>query len=206
MDCELCELSHNTFAGAVLSSGYLTLVDSLIQDNPGDANLGGGVGIYAMSSSWAHSLEMRGSEVAGHPIAAVTFQHNGVYTLVDNTLVGGAGVVNIRPDGSELVLHGNAVLALDGVTARDGDAGLLMQDNLLQDCGGAALLFDASSGTLSGNTYSGNLLDLLQQDCGAFGPPDGYLEADESLLCPDTHEIIVALDFGIYPDDTMPYH
>ena len=68
----------------------------------------------------------------------------------------------------------------------DQSIGLLLQDNTFMNSAGAAVFLEGASATLSGNAYTGNTFDLVQQACtGADSPPGLDDEPIQtSNLCP----------------------
>ena len=51
------------------------------------------------------------------------------------------------------------------MTAGDGATGLSLVDNTFVDASQIAVLLDASSATLRGNSWQGNFMDVQQQRC-----------------------------------------
>lgn len=169
------EVSDNTFAGAVLLNGELTLLASTVVDTRSDAEWGGGFGVYAADEFGSPNLTMQDSSVGAHPYAAVWLDGNGAYDIEGSQLSGSTGV----EQGAHMI-HGNALFAENGVTAWDGAAGLSIIDTAFHDASAIAVLLDASSATMSGNTWTGNTTDVWQQRCEA----DGVLTEDDLLGVP----------------------
>ena len=202
MSCTDCILTGNAFAGAVVWAADLVVADSQISGTIMDANEGGGMGIYAATEGvMTTRLTLTGTTIEEHSYAAVWLLGNGEYVLQDNELYGGSGAPLALPDGSELLLHGNAVYATFGVQPWDGETGLLLEGNAFRDSVGPALFLDDSSATLSGNQYSANATDLLQQNCDEAMPPEGLEEAGDTELCPQYEYMTVDFQFRIYMED-----
>ena len=205
LSCEGCTLQDNTFAGAVVwFGGVLELTDAVITGNEADGEVGGGVGIYASDRGGSSTLVLDSSEVTEHDFAAVWLDTGGAvddgsYALSGNTLSGGAGQ-NLSPN---VHVHGDAVFTTGGVTAWDGERGLLLEDNTFQDSAGAGVFLDGSSAYLSGNTYIGNAVDLWQQDCEGVPLPIGLEEAPVVEMCPEYDRITAPLEFHLVLEEEL---
>jgi len=182
--CSGCRFQDNQFAGAiVVDNATLDIADSLVENTSAQENIGGGVGIYAdpLISGSPPALSVSTTTIRGNAVAGVWLTGQGSYSFSGNTIHGGEGWSR-----ESLTKCGDAFYARDGVTAWDGSAGLLLEDNELKDSQGAGLFLDNATATLSGNSYADNAVDLVTQgaDCGSA--PDGF--DDEALgsaeLCP----------------------
>ena len=140
------------------------------------------------------------SEVEAHEYAAVWLDSgwsfdDGSYTLTGNTLAGGAGQ-------DHAPTHGDAVFAT-GVSAWDGEFGLLLENNTFEDSAGAGVFLDGSSALLTDNTYINNAVDLWQQDCDGIPLPIGMEEAPVVELCPEYDRITAPIDFHLYLEEEL---
>jgi len=204
VSCQQCVFEGNALAGVVVQQATLSLLDSTISGTLADANLGGGVGLLASGGMPATAIELDGCTVEDHLYAALWIQDTGDYHIHDSTLRGGAGVSYQYPNGDTVLFHGNAVYATGGVTAWDGAQGLRLENNLIADSAGPAILLHGASATLASNTYAGNTLDLLQQSCDGVDPPDGLEDAPTSQLCPAYDLLVLTLTFGAYFQEHQP--
>ncbi len=160
MACVECVLTGNAFAGALVVYGPLTIADSYLADNGPDSDLGGGMGVFATGQFGGSSLEVRNTTIDAHRYAAVWIDGPGRYDIEDNRLQGGEPFsLNTGP------MHGNAVFGWNGITAWDGETGLLLARNTIFGAGGNAVLLHDSTATLSENAWSDNTVDLRQQSC-----------------------------------------
>ncbi|MSP55186.1 MAG: hypothetical protein EXR69_06215 [Myxococcales bacterium] len=190
--CSSCDFSRDAFAGALVSDGTLSLVSSTILDTGPGAELGGGFGVYAAAGSGHNTLSLLDSTIGPHPYAAVWLDGNGRYDVQGNDLSGSDGVVQ-----GVAVLHGNAVFAQRGVTASDGDNGLLLLQNSYSGASIIAVLLDASSATLSQSTWSGNGTDVWQQHCDDTTAltADDVADVPTADICP-SRNILTAYDIS----------
>ncbi len=183
LTCSDCAVRDNQFAGAVVvSDATLDVIQSVIEGTTEQENIGGGVGVYAEPCGGPPFLSVTGTSIQDNAIAGVWLSGGGSYSLTDNAIRGGEGWTR-----ESLTKCGDAVYAGQGVTAWDGVSGLLLENNELRDGLGAGLFLDNASATLSGNSYTDNVVDLVTQgeDCGT--PPDGYdgeAFSSEVELCP----------------------
>jgi hypothetical protein len=196
----------NSFAGALVSSGArLELVDSLVLDNEPDIQEGGGVGVMATyEPELRPRLDIRGSTIGHHAIAAVWLDGTGSYRLTGNTLSGGPGTTRANAVNEHHV-HGDAVFAMDGVDPWDGTWGLLLEGNTLRE-GVTGLFLHGASATLghSGNSFATNDSDLWQQGCWErYEPVDGDLAGLATVTCPEYDRAVFDdLDFDLYLQET----
>jgi len=211
--CSDCELDHNAFAGALVwTGGYLDLVATTISNTRPDANEGGGWGLYATDSHFAslfpyypHTrMTVEGTSIDGHPLGAMLVEGAGAYSIRDSTLVGGDGLELEYPDGTSVLQYGDAVVATAGVLAWDGTSGLLLETNEIQQALRAGVLLDASSATLTNNSFSGNAVDLLWQDCAGVDEPAGLDDVPVVEYCPQYNEHVSTVEFDMYFDEIDP--
>ena len=188
--CAGCELQDNSFAAAIVNESALSLSEAIVGDTLDDPELEGGVGVFAISAGLPSTVTIDDSTIGPQPYAAVVLSGEGVYSITGNDLSGG--------DGTTYPIPGGAVLATGGVGTWTGSQGLLLENNTLHDSAGIAVLLDASSATLTGNSYSGNSLDLVQQSCGAVPEPEGWEEAPSAEICPLSEYSIPPLAFSLY--------
>jgi len=197
LTCSGCVVQDNQFAGAVVIGGAsLDITDSLIEGASEQENLGGGVGIYALSTSGGPpTLSVTSTTLQDNAIAGIWLSGQGSYTLSENTIHGGEGWSR-----ENLTKCGDVVYAREAVTAWDGSAGLLLENNELLDGLGAGLFLDNATATLSGNSYADNAVDLVVQGEDCATPPDGY--EDEALgsleLCPAYDYATCGDEFALY--------
>ena len=212
LTCSSCELLGNTFAGALVwAGGFLHLSGTDIVGTAPDAAEGGGIGIYASDltytscSQCGHAkLEVEGTFVEEQPYAALWLAGDGDYTIRNSTLFGGYGMELEYPDGTTTLQHGDAVVVTGGVAAWDGATGLLLEGNDIQDAVRAGVLLDASSASLSNNSFWGNTTDLIWQDCAGVNEPTGLETAPVVDYCPLYNHHIAPLEFSLYLEDGEP--
>ena len=193
LSCTGCDLSYNTFAGALVwGGGILDLSDTTISDTAPDANEGGGVGIYVSDRYDPSTLFVENSIIKDQPYAAIWLEGDGSYTIRNSTLVAGYGEVIEHFDGTTTTLHG------DGVVATNGVEGLWLENNVIQDSIRAGVLLDGSSAYLSGNTYTNNATDLVWQDCEGVSEVTGLAEVpDYDDRCSTSTLPIAPLEFNL---------
>jgi hypothetical protein len=208
LSCIDCELRDNQFAGVtVLGGASVTLEGASISATGGASNLGGGVGIYTDPWGWdAPSLVLRDSEVVDNPIAGIWLQGQGSYLIAGNSIHGGEGETR-----GTLQRCGDAVYATDGVTAYDGELGLALSSNTIEDGRGAGLFLHGASASLEGNTWRDNLVDLVVQGeacerapAGLDSEPLGSVERCPTWdysTCSDSFDLLLAL---ASPEARMP--
>jgi len=178
-------LASNSFAGALVLEATVTLDDVTLTDTVPDAQWGGGFGVYATDHFGPPSLTLTRSTLGPHPYAAVWLDGDGTYLLEDNDLSGSDPFdLRGRP------IHGNAVFAERGVTAWDGTTGLSLVGNRLHGVTDVAVLLDASSASLDGNTFEGNGVDVWQQRCDGVAqlvsPEPDWVVCDGGTLLTDS--------------------
>lgn len=198
VDCRDCTVSGNGFAGAVVRSGRLALVDGDVSANPPDDGLGGGVGLLVLGEERGSELAVDGTRIAEHAYGAVYLDGPGSYRLDGADLSGGAGW-ELAPGRA---LHGDAVFAAGAVGPWADDQGLSIAGCTLRDSAGAGVFLDGASATLSDNTWSGNAVDLVQQGCGddTVGV-EGVEGAPSTALCPATQRLVVPLEMTMTLQD-----
>lgn len=191
--CEACQITDNTFAGALVVKGStLDLTDSTVADTLPDAEYGGGFGVYATSLYGSPTITISGSSIGPHLYAGVWLDGPGAYDIRDNVIAGSTGT----PIAAS-TMHGNAVFAESGTTPWDGATGLLLSGNTFSDASAIAVLLHAASATLDGNSWSGNGSDLRQQSCADVSPLGAADLAGIPVtdVCPDTN-VIIAYGLG----------
>jgi hypothetical protein len=172
MTCGGCDLSDNALAGALVwAGGALRLHDTTIAGIVPDDSQGAGLGILVMDQGLPSTLEVDSSFIDAVPLAALWLEGDGLFDIRDSTVVGGLGQTMTFPDGSSAVLHGDAVVALDG------GANLRFENNTIQDAPRVGLLLDSATATLVGNSYTGNSTDLVWQNCADVDEPTSVDEA-----------------------------
>ena len=200
MSCTGCDLSDNAFAGALVwGGGILDLSDTTISGTIPDANEGGGFGIYASDRGamvQPTSLLLDNTTIENQPYAAVWLDGDGEYSIRNSTLGGGYGEVIEHFDGSTNTLHGDGVVAMNGVER------LWLENNVIQDAIRAGVLLDGSSAQLSGNSYTNNATDLVWQDCEGVEEPIGLDEVpDYDDRCSASTLPVAPLEFNLFLED-----
>lgn len=196
--CTGCTFHDDGFAGVLVLSGGLDLLDTEIRDTGEDAAAGGGVGVWAGSaddSTSTNRVTLDGLSVSGHTYASLWLAAPGSYRVTGSDLAGSAGV-----DGAGL-LHGNAVYATGGIGAWDGATGLSLTDSVIHDAVGVGVLLDGASATLSGDTWTDNGVDLVQQGCAGVAAVDGIEAVPQTDVCPATDRLVADLSYSITLED-----
>ena len=166
-------LSDNQFAAAIaVAEGQLTITNSDISNTQPDPQFGGGFGVFTRAGWAPDGVTLTDNTIGPHPYAAVWLDGEGSYLLENNDLSGSEGI-----EVGGWPLHGNALFAM-GVDAWDGETGLYLSGNTFQDAEEVGVFLHGASATLSDNTWSGNTLDVIQQDCSTITP----LTDDELML------------------------
>jgi hypothetical protein len=172
MTCTECDVSQSRFASVALK-GFLELNGGSISDSLTHRPYGGGVGLFVKGGE----LVANGVSVFGHTRAGVWLEGPGSYDLAGSSLEGNESDF---PMGK-----GHAVVARGGVTAWDNGQGLRLAGNTIANAGSAAVLLYESTGSLEGNSWSGNQLDLQQIQCDGIDPVDTSNEPALILdVCP----------------------
>jgi hypothetical protein len=190
--CTRCEIRGSEGIGVALQGGSAVISDSEIFDSSAVPNIGG-YGVVAIpytegSLTFENELFLSESTVSGHATAGVWLEGPGSYLLQGNTLEGGQQWAF----NQALQVHGDALFAGYGVEAWDGEVGLLLQDNDIQDADGAGVFLHAASGALDGNRFSGNALDVVQQACDAdLISPLGLTGTEQVVLCSEDGDVAV---------------
>lgn len=197
LSCSGCELTNNTFAGALAwAGGSLDLSATIISNTLPDAAEGGGIGIFASDWRGPSALSVENTLIQDQPYAAIWLEGDGSYSIRSSTLVGGYGEEVEHFDGSTSILNG------DGVVVTNGVEGLLLENNLIHDAVRAGVLLDGSSAHLSGNTFAGNSTDLVWQDCEGVDEPAGLEDvSDYDDRCSLSTLPIAPLDFDLYLEE-----
>lgn len=197
LDCDKCAIDDVEFAGVAAmydSSFYLGPGSTVANVNTG--NLGGGIGVLLAGDGGDIVADIDGLIVTAVPLAAIYLAGPGAYKIQNSTLTGGAaqGTPSIFP-------MNNAIFATGDIPMWNGRNGLLLQDNTFRDHAGGAVFLDNSSARLSGNTWSGNEIDLIQQNCIDADPMDVDLsEVGTASVCGDQEydHRVELLDFYLY--------
>jgi hypothetical protein len=160
--CRRCTVARATQAGVSVGNASVVLEDLGVSDVA--ARGGGSAGVLAWSFDSPVDLDLTRATVQGGLYAAVWIDRRGAsdvaVRIVDSDLAGGVGA----PDGSGVPVHGNAVYATGGVLPWDGQRGLLIEGTTFRDSV-VGVLLDASAATFDGDSWTGNGVDLVQQDC-----------------------------------------
>ena len=203
LSCDTCTIQDTQFAGAVVEQGAaLILSDSEILDTTPASNVGGGVGVWADTQDGETTrLELLDSAVTGNPIGGVWLSGPGSYQLQGNDLQGGEGEVR-----GSLIRCGDAVYARDGVSAWDGERGLVLEDNTIREGHGAGLFLDDASATLAGNDWDSNTIDLVAQGGACAQAPDGLDDEPVATteLCPTWDYSTCGDEFELYLELASP--
>lgn len=199
LSCSGCDLTASTFAGALVWYGAtLEISDSSIVGTRPDSNEGGGVGVFASSmvhGNEPNTLRIENSHIEDQPYAAVWLDGEGVYSFIDNTLVAGYGMEIGFPDGTSTTLHG------DGIVATNGVEDLSLENNDIQGAYRAGVLLDGSSALLDGNRASDNDTDLVWQDCEGVQEPLVFGDTlDYDNRCSSSTLMVVPLVFNLFEE------
>ncbi len=197
IDAARLTLTGNTFAGALITDGTLTVTASTITGTLADAEWGGGFGVYASGNWGAPTIKLVDSTIGAHDYAAVWLDGPGSYDLEGNTLSGSAGV-----DDHGTAIHGNAVFAQNGVSAwgEDATTGLLLADNSFNDASEIGVLLHDASAALTGNAWSGNGTDLRQQLCDGPDHVHGDVTSDDGTVTNDDAVPVTTTDLAGVPN------
>ncbi len=188
--CSSCTILDSQFAGvAAVVGGHAELSASTISGTAQSANLGGGVGVFAEGA--APSLSVRSSVIADSAQAGVFLADSGSFVFDDNLILGSTG----SPHGSTLRC-GEGVYA-SSTEAWDGEVGLRLVGNVVQDNRGPGLLLDDGHALLEGNTWSDNDPDLLVQGAACEAPRDDYGDAPDSVICPEWDRPVCQLELSL---------
>ena len=205
LSCVDCAVTDSSFAGILAwGGGRIDLTDVTCTGTSPDANEGGGIGIYMSARFGPSTLLVADSTFEDHPYAAVWLDGDGSYTIGNSTLVGGYGEELVYPDGTTLLLHGDGVVAIDGVTSWDGTSGLKLEGNEIRGSVRAGVLLDASSAQLTDNSFNDNDTDLIWQDCAGVDEPNGLDEVPVVDYCPVYDHHTAPLEFNLYLEDQLP--
>lgn len=188
--CTDCTVEAGTYAGVVCTDATLSLTRPILRGILPDDSEGGGVGLLAEQRQGTPSLVVEGGSVSDCPRAAAYLHGPGHYSLSGVELQAGEGI-----DYGPLVVHGDGVVALEGVSRHDGSTGLLLDQSTLSGAVGAGLLLHGSSATLQGNTWTDNASEVVVQGCDQAGAasPDGS-DTPEVQLCPDRDRVVLTLE------------
>lgn len=165
LECTACQVDGALFAGVLaMDGGQVHLEGGSVRASLTDAVLGGGGGLVGLDTSGTTTLQADDTTITGHPWAGVAYSGGGTWRL--------AGAI-VEASGS--VGEGPGLLALDGTTywQESQGPGLFVFGNTFRQLPNDALLFDAATGTLAGNSFEQiGQLQLYTQNCGGVAPPD----------------------------------
>ena len=209
LSCSGCDLLGNTFAGALAwGGGAIDLSNTTISGTRPDANEGGGIGIYASDrradSHGPPSLTLDAVTIEDQPYAALWLDGDGSYSISGSTLVGGYGMEIEYPDGTVALKYGDGVVALGGISIWDGSGGLLLESTEIRDATRSGVLLDASSATLSHNTFTNNGTDLIWRNHADTPAPIGIDDIPIVDDCPVFNHHIPELEFNLYLEEIAP--
>ncbi len=192
LTCVQCDLSGNLFAGAWVLDATLELREPSLQGNEEHPDLGGGVGIGAVTSgadvAEPARLTVTGGTIEEHPFAPIYLSGDGTYDF------DGVGALPDPPrtfPGLELEVGGHALMAVDGALPYDTalDLGLRLANMRFGAPSGdrPAVFLHAASGLMGkGNAFIGEPtgLQVHQQACDEDIPPvQGDLSAVDAAIC-----------------------
>ena len=162
-DCTDCEVLRSGFASAVVFDGGFTMTGGALDTSVPTSDEGGGVGLFAWPFFGA-DVTLTDVTLANHPGPAVYLRG-----LVGSYVLDG---VEVRDSGTLPFVPG-AVVALEGVEPWDDDAGtgFLVVDSSFVDLPVSGVFFDASGGTLDGNSFSvDDPYEVWMQACDGAPP------------------------------------
>ena len=198
LSCTRCVISGSTFAGAAVSDGVLSMIDSRIDETGPDASFGGGVGVYARKGGGGSQLFLRGTMVSSSSLAGLWLDGPEV-ARVEGCSIAGGPLVDVREG---LGVSGNAIFAR-GMAPWDGVHGLYVGDTWLGDAEDAAVLLDGGSGVFDGAVWEGNGVDVVQQRCDGVVLPTG-LEFASTELCVGAERLILPLVYDTFLTEVVP--
>lgn len=197
--CTSCVFSRAIFAGAALvDAGELSLVDTAIADvahTGGD----GGVGVYVegqqVGAGSTVRLSVVDSSVEDVELVGVYLSGPGLYEIRDSLVEGGSAArAGSAPSA-------NGVFATDGIEAwtEGGDAGLLLEGDLLRGGEGGALFLHQSTATLRDLSFESVETTVVQTGCEGLEPPEGAEGLEGTDLCPRDYDLPVEpLEWRLY--------
>lgn len=183
--CSACEVRDTSFASVMARDSSVELSDgSILADTVEDIALGGGMGLVLLQRETGFveappTVTVRDSTLSGHTRAAAFVKGDGAFVFSGNDVfVGGESDSLAWP-------RLNGIFVSEGPGPWDGLLGVLIEGNTFSGASQGALFLDRASAQISGNTWTDNAVDLVQQGCdGTDSPPPGYEEAPRSELCP----------------------
>ncbi len=196
ISCTDCSVSDVAFAGLALEACNASIVSSSVENVVEDASEGGGVGVFIEEASYGPSVvTMESSSVTDVELAAVWVQGPSAVPLIDNTLVAGSA----RDIGGGTEVHGDVIVARDEVSE------LRLEGNTISGAVEAGVLLHGSTAELAGNTWTGNAVDVLQQNCDESpGDVVGLEEVGTADICPEYDELVLDLHFDAYLTESLP--
>jgi hypothetical protein len=135
---------------------------------------------------------MNGVARLGNPLAGAYLRGNGSYSFRDCEFSDSLGVA--LTEGVDV--HGDGVVALEGVTRWDGAAGLRVDKCRFSGNAGVDLLFDDSTGSLRSEGVGFGNPHVRQQGCVPVPPPaletagHGAFRVDR---CPQVEDFVIRL-------------
>lgn len=181
LTCVDCTAQDNRFAGLVVMDGSATMSGGELSGNAPDAELGGGIGVYASRSDQPTTVLLDGTMVGPHAYAGVWADGADV-SAIDADLSGGPGV----DLGLPAPVQGNAVYV--------GDAGSVELSGGSVHDGAIAVLLDDATGSFAGVSWYGNVVDIQQQRCGRALGVDAN-SAPEVVVCPDHDTVTIPIAY-----------
>lgn len=175
LECTACQVDGAVFASVLaMSAGVVRLDGGSLRASVPHPERGGGVGILGIGDTSADTtLQADDTTITGHPHAGVAFRGGGTWRLA-GAIVEASGGGGMAP----------GLLAADGTGYWQESAGpgLFVFGNTFRQLPNDALLFDAATGTLSGNSFEQiGQLQLYTQNCESVAPP----QAAEQLVTND---------------------
>lgn len=155
LDCLDCEVRGVTYAGVQVEDATVVLDGGSVEGvEPDDGGLGGGVGVLgADSGEGAAHLDLLGTTVGPHPLAAVVVAGDGAWSVLGATLGGEADNGDpFGPWGQGLFAWGWPELGVAGARPWDGARGLRVEGTTFEGPNPAPALLVGASAAWCGNT------------------------------------------------------
>ena len=165
--CEDCSFTDTDFAGLAVLDAEVELVGGSVRSSRPAHSLGGGVGLLAWKApdlSGRPRVSVDGTVFADHPGPALYLRGSGRYELIDARIEDSATLPGVP----------GSLIALEGVEpwSAANAMGLLLDGVTFASIPTEAIVLDASSGTLDGNTFTDVAgYDLFRQNCETASPP-----------------------------------
>lgn len=190
VSCFSCDLSTNEFSGAAAIGATLNLRDVVVQNTAPNRSWGGGIGVYARGSDDT-ALIVENAQISGNPVAGIWLDGPLTSTITNSQISGGTGV-QLRDD---LTVHGNAVYAR-GTTAA-ASSGVELRGTRIGPSAEIGVLLDGGSVRFDDCSWTGNTIDVAQQQCADQGFPQDTSGASTSI-CPDAPYLTLALGYDFF--------